>query len=194
MKLGSENNNFKHGLSGTKFYFTWKSIKQRCNSENPLYGGRGIKNVWQNFQEFKENMFNTYLEHVAKYGEKNTSIDRIDVNGNYSKENCRWATQQEQANNKRSNIFITYKGKKATVTEWSKELCIKAPTLRSRIVNSKYDAKKAIEKKVKKSNHVYWSNQMNKWYVQMSINGQRKHMGTFATKEMANTFVNNILN
>ena len=50
------------------------------------------------------------------------SIDRIDNNGNYSKENCKWATRVEQNNNKRNNKYVTYRGQTKTITSWAREL------------------------------------------------------------------------
>jgi hypothetical protein len=94
-----------HNLSRTPFYIAWLNMKARCENTNKKeykhYGGRGIKvcDKWKNFEIFYEDMYSSY--------KRGLTLDRIDVNGNYCKENCRWITIQEQSNNKRSNIMFT---------------------------------------------------------------------------------------
>lgn len=119
-----------HGFSKTRLYRIWRSMLSRCtninNSQYKNYGDRGIMvcDRWKKFENFKEDMYDSYLKHIEKYGKKNTTIDRIDVNGNYCKENCRWATQKEQANNRRNNHYITYNNETHTLKEWSEILGI----------------------------------------------------------------------
>ncbi len=73
----------------------------RCTNPNNKsykhYGGRGIKvcERWKDFSKFKEDLYDSYIEHVKIYGEKNTTLDRIDVNGDYTMDNVRWATLSE---------------------------------------------------------------------------------------------------
>lgn len=128
-----------NGLSRTRIYRIWKGMKERCLNPNcgnyKYYGGRGIMidDLWlDNFLNFYNDMYDSYLAHVKEFGEKNTTIDRIDVNGNYCKENCRWATIKEQANNKTNNIVLNFKGKCLTMAQWAEELGIKYSTLKRR--------------------------------------------------------------
>lgn len=85
-----------------KFYRVWGDMKYRCNNPNckkyRLYGAKGIKVVkhWESYENFKADMYESYLEHYDKYGKDQTSLDRINPKGNYSPNNCRWATNQEQ--------------------------------------------------------------------------------------------------
>ena len=122
--------NFKHGLSDSKFHKSWSHMKGRClkpsDNRYNLYGGRGIKvcDEWLDFKNFQRDMYESFLKHSLTHDKKNTQLDRIDNNGNYCKENCRWATQKEQQNNRRNNRLITFKNETHTTTEWSEILNI----------------------------------------------------------------------
>jgi len=120
--------NTKHGMADTRFNRIFGYIKVRCCNKNnknfPKYGGRGIKNEWKSFEDFRNDMYEEYLKHVEVYGEKNTTIDRINGLGNYCKENCRWATIKEQQNNKSSNHFIRLDNINKTMSEWTSFLKI----------------------------------------------------------------------
>ncbi len=117
-------NRIKHGMTGTNFYNIWGNMKQRCyNPNNPKYkdyGARGITicNEWvDNFEKFCDDMYDSYLDHIKIFGEAGTSIDRIDNNRLYCKDNCRWATTSEQQNNTRLNARYNYAGGYYTVRE-----------------------------------------------------------------------------
>lgn len=124
----NSNHNYKKELE----VIYW-NIHKRCNVKTSKnyknYGGRNIKLEWKSFIDFYRDMLKSYVEHREVYGRKNTSIDRIDVNGNYCKENCKWSTLKEQANNKRNTIVLVYKNISHTLFEWSKIVGIKQNVL-----------------------------------------------------------------
>lgn len=124
---------YKHNHSRDEMYKRWISIKQRCFNPNEPnyknYGGRGIVMC----DEWKNNFMSFYNWAYENGYRKDLTIDRIDVNGNYEPSNCRWATNSEQANNKRTNHFIEYNGEIHTVTEWSKILDISYNKMRYHI-------------------------------------------------------------
>ena len=110
--------NHRHKMSGTRIYSEWQGMKGRCyNKGNARYadwGGRGIEvcEQWRNsFESF-------YTWAMANGYQDNLTIDRIDNNGNYCPENCRWVGQQEQCRNRRSNINLTIGNSTRTLMEW----------------------------------------------------------------------------
>lgn len=132
----------KHWMAFDRFYKIYHDAKKRCENSKVhdynRYWWRWIKMEWKSFEDFKNDMYESYLSHVNEYWEKDTTIDRIDCDWNYCKENCRWATQKEQANNKRNNIVFNWK----TIPEIAKELWISVNTAYYRYHNWTLDHNK----------------------------------------------------
>lgn len=143
-----------HGMRNTRFYMTFARIKERCNNpKRPkyrIYGGRGIKCLWNSFEEFRDDMYKSYEEHVQKFGIMQTSIDRIDVNGHYEKSNCRWATKKEQGRNTRFNHMITFNGETHCMADWADKVGISQGTLERRINAQKWSVEKALTTPIKR--------------------------------------------
>lgn len=150
--------NYKHGLSDNRLYPIWKSIKDRCyrknNNHYKDYGARGIIlcDEWQNFENFYNWAMRNGYDITAPKGE--CTIDRIDPNGNYEPNNCRWVSSTVQQRNKRNNHYLTYNGETRPVTEWAEILGINKGTLESRIVRYGWSVEKALETPVKKINKI----------------------------------------
>ena len=113
-----------HGMKHSKTYGVWEAMFTRVKSR-PAYVNRGISvcDEWLQFENFYADMGDAPI---------GMSLDRIDNNGNYSKDNCRWATRVQQNNNKSTNIVIEWNGKRQTRAQWEKEFGMKPTTLRSR--------------------------------------------------------------
>jgi len=132
-------------LYNTPIYKSWSNMLNRCTNKNDKrykdWGGRGIYvcNEWKYFINFYNDMSKTYKTSLT--------IDRIDNNGNYCKENCKWSTRTEQANNTRNidrAIKIEYMGICDTISNWAKYIGIKRRTLSQRIINYHWSAEKAL--------------------------------------------------
>lgn len=91
-------------LDNPKLYRVYYNIISRCNNKNSQryhrYGGRGITCDWESYENFLYDMKDSYYKHVKKYGEKETTIQRVDNDGNYNKQNCIWDTWENQYKNR----------------------------------------------------------------------------------------------
>ncbi len=131
-----------------RFYRIYADARYRCtcktNNSYKYYGGRGILFKWNNFEDFYFEMVKGYLEHIKKYGKNNTELDRINNDGDYSMENCRWATRKVQNNNSRHTNKVTFNGETKSITEWAEHLGLKRATLNSRINSYHFSLEKAL--------------------------------------------------
>ena len=124
---------YKHELCNHRLYYIWTTMKARCNNPKSQkyknYGLRGIRVCDEWLNDFK-----VFYDWAMQNGYKdNLSIDRIDVNGNYEPNNCRWATNIQQSNNRTNNYLITYNNETHTIAEWARIINVKYQTLYMRL-------------------------------------------------------------
>lgn len=123
-----------HGETNTRIHKIWSSMHERCERKShehfDCYGGRGIKicEEWDKYEKFREWALNNGYK-------ENLTLDRIDVNGDYCPENCRWSDWTTQQNNKRNNHNLTYRGQAKTIAEWSRVTGINKTTIRARLIS-----------------------------------------------------------
>lgn len=194
----------------TLLYKKWHGIKARCYNVNNKYynryGGRGIfmSDEWKNdFEIFKNDVENTFFEHIKKYGRKNTSLERIDNDKGYTKENCKWATRKEQSNNTSVIHIISYKGENYPIQILCGKYNIKSSTLLRRIelgweedtwFNPINEHRKPLSYKSKTNTSgiigICWDKSKNKWQVRVS----KKFIGRYSDFDEAvyNKFINEI--
>ena len=120
----------------------WRDMMDRCynpkNPSYPYYGGRKPKSIqvcdrWHDYENFKADLWNSYIKHVKEYGKEETTLDRNpDKEGNYCPENCEWATRKEQANNRTTNIIVKETGE--TLAELSDRLHMDYHTVHNRYI------------------------------------------------------------
>ena len=129
-------------MSSTSTYAVWKGIRRRCNMPNATayesYGGRGIRVCpeWDSFPKFLSDM-----------GERpeGMTLDRIDNNGGYTKENCRWATGiEQQANTRVSLPHVDYDNRSQSISDWCRELGLSYTKVKNRIRHSGWTAERAF--------------------------------------------------
>lgn len=130
---------FKHGHALSPAYASWSAARHRVmDKSNKNYGGRGItmcEHWFTSFDAFYEDM-----------GDRpaHTTLDRIDNDGPYSPENCRWATPKEQGRNRRTSVLVEIKGESKTLTEWSEISGVPRPSIWKRINYYGWTPEKAV--------------------------------------------------
>lgn len=143
-KQQHENPSIKHGMHGTKVYNTWKAMRGRIlnpqGRDKIHYKRIGLSETWNKFDNFYADMGN------PPDNEKRYSIGRIDNRGDYCKENCRWETDVQQANNTSRTKWLTYKNKTMSMADWARELNKSYYVIRSRINSYGWSVKDALEK------------------------------------------------
>lgn len=158
-----------HGKRKTPIYWLWCAMKQRCNNAKDKnyknYGGRGIKynKKWEKFENFFKDMGETY--------KKGWTIERIDNNKGYCKENCRWATYKEQANNTRRNIIIFYCGEKINLNQLCETLNLNTESVWARINKYNWSVEKAVKTPIKERRKKLTEKQIRG--IKHGINGQK---------------------
>jgi len=128
---GSGNSYFRHGMWASSEYNAWSAMLKRCRKPNTRsyddYGARGIK-VCERWLDFKNFMADMGQKLTAQH-----SLDREDNDGDYSPDNCRWATAKEQANNRRTCRLLTVNGVTKNVTQWAEYLGLNRHTVFDRL-------------------------------------------------------------
>lgn len=123
---------YKHGKAKSSEHTCWNNIKSRCNNiankAYKNYGGRGIRvcKEW-------EDSFEIFLNDMGNKPSKSYSIERINVDGDYCKENCKWATRLEQSRNKRNNVLLEYNNEIKTIKDWAIQYNMDRMTLKWRL-------------------------------------------------------------
>lgn len=136
--------NFKHGMRNSPEFKSWTEAKQRCRLDGPKrkwYADRGITIC----EEWAKDFLTFYKDMGPR--PEGTTLDRIDNDGPYAPWNCRWATKDTQANNKRSNRMIEAFGKRQTLAQWARETGIKLGTIWARLDVAKWSPERALTEK-----------------------------------------------
>ncbi len=170
-------NRTTHWMSKSRFYKIYSNVWNRTNREKnsnyKSYWWRWIKCEWKNFEEFYKDMYLSYCNKCKEIWEVNVSIERLDNDKNYCKDNCIWIHINEQQENRRINHYITYNWQTHNLRKWARIIWINEQVLRNRIVIRKWDIDKSFTTPV-------WNNFWNPKEQIFEINWQ---VGT--AKELA---------
>jgi hypothetical protein len=179
-----------HGMSHTAEFACWWSMRQRCENPKvqgyPFYGARGIKvcDRWKDFAAFLEDMG---VKPTHKH-----SIDRIDSDGHYEPANCRWATWDQQANNKRNTVWVDYEGQRMSLKQAAEKAGIAYNTVRFRIKQGQ-----SVEQALSPNTFVrvvagsgirgayHHPGRPKPWQAKIYRNGKNESLGYYETAEEA---------
>jgi hypothetical protein len=178
----------------SSFYNAWQNMKKRCNNPNypyyHRYGGRGINydDKWDTIDGFTEDMFNSWIDGLT--------LDRVDVDGNYHKNNCRWANMQTQAKNRSTNRYIEIDGKTMQLSEWTEISRVSESTIWCRYARGIRGAElleineRPIATIQSGIEGIIWNKKRQKWLVNKIVDGKKKCLGSFDDLDLAKDCIN----
>ncbi len=191
---GRKGHRYSHGMAGTRLYNTWAGMKTRTSEHaqphnKVAYFDRGIKicDEWKDFEPF------LFWAYVSGY-DKTLTIDRIDVNGDYAPDNCRWVPLEWQNNNKQCSWKITYNGQTKTVGEWEHFFGVHRESIRNKlksgwtfgeIVENIKNPTSISRKNTSGITGVSFDKRTGKWRAFLTQNGKRVFDRKYFTKEEA---------
>lgn len=145
----------RKGYEYSNLYKSWSEMKRRCNNPKDMkfnsYGARGIKVC----KEWSED-YSVFKDWALKNGyQKGLTIDRVDVNGNYCPENCRWANNKQQSRNKQDTVYVVYQGKKIALIQLCEDLNISYTCVYQRLYKLGWDVEKAVSTPVRLGRNQY---------------------------------------
>lgn len=155
--------NLQHGITDTRIYKIWEGIKSRCSNSKlscyKNYGGRGIKVC----QEWLHSPTAFYNWAIANGYEENLTLDREDVNGDYTPQNCRWVDYKTQANNKRTNAIYELNGELKTLAQWCDIFGINYFIVHNRLRSGNYTLQEALTEEI--NSRMYLSHNAKRYVI-----------------------------
>lgn len=143
----------KHGKRHTKLYSAWRGMRARCytitDKNYPHWGGRGITMC----DEWRDDFMAFYNWAIENGWEEGLTLDRIDVNGNYEPNNCRWSDWKTQARNRTTSVYFEIDGVTKSLVEWAEDYDIPYGTVYQRITKYGWDIKRALTQKRRKGDY-----------------------------------------
>lgn len=135
--MAEHKGNYRHGMYGTPTYKSWAEMKHRC-------GRKGLRNNYEHISYCER--WECFENFYADMGERpaGTTLDRIDPFGNYEPDNCRWADNETQENNRTNNVYYYVEGEKLTLPQIARKFNISRSNLAMKIYHYKWDMEKAV--------------------------------------------------
>lgn len=167
-----------HGMAGTPTYVSYQEMLKRCYDESviryPNYGGRGITVCGRWRESFK-----AFLDDMGVKPE-GFSLDRINTDGNYEPSNCRWADAKTQANNKTTNLQITFDGRTMNAQQWAEETGIPARIICQRLRRDKFSTEDALTRPNVLTHRTKKEKILRKRYQPFTANGKTQSLVEWA--------------
>lgn len=155
---GFHSSTLRHGLTNTTEHWTWAAIQQRCYYEKAdcyyRYGAIGIK-MCDRWNPKKGGSFENFLIDMGYKPDPEYSIERIDPSGDYTPDNCRWATRKEQSRNTAQNRWLTVNGETKCLIDWAKDSPVDRKTISGRISRGWSDYDAVFMEPIKKARNKY---------------------------------------